>query len=190
MAAMVRWRSPFVEVLCCALHQKMEEIGGEFWRIEAGFRSPLMDPAAQLLGHRPMKRLTVPPTMERGRPPDIAKRKPKACGAKRIERTRPQPQEPQAWITMLWHMGLRLPWMWRLGPSNSSERSHVMDMLNAGRFPERTIFCGDAGFVGYPLWSHILNSGADFLVRVGANVSLLRARHYSVEKERRRALLA
>ena len=104
--------------------------------------------------------------MEKGRPPGIAKRKPKVCDVKRIEKNRPQPQEPQAWITMLWHMGLRLPWMWRLGPSNSSERDHVMDMLSTGNFPKNTLFCGDAGFVGYPLWSHILQSGADFLVRV------------------------
>lgn len=52
---------------------------------------------------------------------------------------------------MMWHMGLRLPWTWRLGPSNSSERGHVMEMLQQEEFPENTLFCGDAGFVGYPL---------------------------------------
>ena len=102
-------------------------------------------------------------------------RKKKSKGMRRManEKNKPQPQKPQAWITMLWHMGLRLPWMWRLGPSNSSERAHVMDMLRTGNFPEGSLFCGDAGFVGYPLWSLIMQSGADFLVRVGANVSLL-----------------
>jgi len=70
-------------------------------------------------------------------------------------------------------MGLRLPWMWRLGPSNSSERAHVMEMIGAGKFPKNTLFCGDAGFVGFPLWSHITQSNGHFLVRVGANVSLL-----------------
>jgi hypothetical protein len=48
-----------------------------------------------------------------------------------------------------------------------------MEMVKAGGFPVNTLFCGDAGFVGYPLWSTILNSGRHFLVRVGANVSLL-----------------
>lgn len=85
------------------------------------------------------------------------------------------PQAPQAWITMIWHVGLRLPWMWRLGPSNSSEREHVMQMLERGKFPKNTLFCGDAGFVGCPLWSAILGQGHQFIVRVGANVSLLRA---------------
>jgi hypothetical protein len=92
---------------------------------------------------------------------------------KKNEKNKAQPQEPQAWITMLWHMGLRLPWMWKLGPSNSSERAHVMDMIDSGKFPEDTLFCGDAGFVGYPLWALIGRTGKHFLVRVGANVSLL-----------------
>ncbi len=74
---------------------------------------------------------------------------------------------------MMWHMSLRLPWTWRLGPSNSSERDHVKDMLRHEEFPENTLFCGDAGFVGYPLWSAILAAGQHFLIRVGANVDLL-----------------
>ncbi len=74
---------------------------------------------------------------------------------------------------LLRHMALRLPWMWRLGPSNSSERAHVIEMLQAGNFPLNTLFCGDAGFVGYPLWAEILERGGQFLIRVGANVSLL-----------------
>ena len=49
-----------------------------------------------------------------------------------------------------------------------------MEMIHTGKFPKNTLFCGDAGFVGFPLWSDILQSGGHFLVRVGANVSLLR----------------
>lgn len=92
---------------------------------------------------------------------------------KKNQKNKPQPQEPQAWITMMWHMGLRLPWQWRLGPSNSSERAHVMEMIAQGNFPRNTLFVGDAGFVGYPLWSAIRNNHGHFLVRVGGNVSLL-----------------
>ena len=105
---------------------------------------------------------------------------------KKNQKNKPQPQEPQAWITMLWHMGLRLPWMWRLGPSNSSERAHVMEMLDAGGFPKNTLFCGDAGFVGYPLWSQLVASGRHFLVRVGANVRLLTdGADYTIAREGR-----
>ena len=74
---------------------------------------------------------------------------------------------------MLWHMGLRLPWTWRLGPSHASERDHVKEMLAAEEFPENTLFCGDAGFTGYPLWRAIREAGRDFVVRVGSNVNLL-----------------
>lgn len=91
----------------------------------------------------------------------------------RIRERPPQPQGPQAWITMLWHMGLRLPWTWRLGPSHASERDHVKDVLATEEFPKHTLFCGDAGFVGYPLWQAILQAKGDFVVRVGGNVNLL-----------------
>ena len=86
---------------------------------------------------------------------------------------KPQPQVPQVWITLMWHMRLRLPWLWRLGPSNASERAHVTEMLDEHTFPINTMFCGDAGFIGYPLWSQILKHGQQFLIRVGANVRLL-----------------
>ncbi len=48
-----------------------------------------------------------------------------------------------------------------------------MEMLKQEEFPENTLFCGDAGFVGYDFWSAILAAGGNFLVRVGANVKLL-----------------
>jgi len=82
---------------------------------------------------------------------------------------------------MMWHMGLRLPWTWRLGPSHASERDHVKAMLAEEKFPDDTLFCGDAGFTGYPLWSAILATGGHFVVRVGANVTLL-SQHADVKK--------
>jgi hypothetical protein len=85
----------------------------------------------------------------------------------------PMPAAPQVWITNMWHMGLRLPWMWRLGPSNSVERDHVLEMIEVGRFPSNTLFVGDAGFVGYPFWSAMRRKNRHFMVRVGGNVSLL-----------------
>ncbi|XZE18199.1 transposase [Pirellulaceae bacterium SH449] len=82
--------------------------------------------------------------------------------------------KPQIWLTLIWHMGLKLPWCWKKGASNSSERHHMMDMLKSMNFPENTLFCCDAGFVGYELWSAIINSGNSFLLRVGGNVRLLK----------------
>jgi len=48
-----------------------------------------------------------------------------------------------------------------------------MEVLNDEDFPENTLFCGDAGFVGYPLWERIIDRGHNFMVRVGGNVQLL-----------------
>lgn len=113
------------------------------------------------------------PNYGRGKRAKYGKKKSKGLRRKRNQQNPPAPPAPQAWTTILWHMGLRLPWTWRLGPSNSSERDHVKEILAEEEFPENTLFCGDAGFTGYPLWSLILAQGSNFLVRVGGNVTLL-----------------
>jgi hypothetical protein len=86
----------------------------------------------------------------------------------------PQAVGPQMWLTLLWHIGLRLPWYWKLGPSYSSERAHLQTLLDEQRFPIFTLFCGDAGFVGYDFWRSILDHDHSFLMRVGGNVRLLK----------------
>jgi hypothetical protein len=116
-----------------------------------------------------------------GKRAKYGKKKSKGLRRKRNKERPPHPPAPQAWITMMWHMGLRLPWTWRLGPSNASERDHVKAMLAEETFPENTLFCGDAGFVGYPLWSAIRKNGGDFVVRVGGNVNLL-SEHADVKR--------
>jgi hypothetical protein len=59
-----------------------------------------------------------------------------------------------------------------------------MDMVQTEAFPRKTLFCGDAGFVGHPLWACLLQAGGHFLVRVGANVSLLTEQTRCVLPER------
>jgi hypothetical protein len=86
----------------------------------------------------------------------------------------PQPVGPQVWLTLLWHVGQRLPWAWKIGPSYSSERSHLLEMLKALDLPKNTLICGDAGFVGYDFWNTINSEGHQFLVRVGSNCNFLR----------------
>ncbi len=81
-------------------------------------------------------------------------------------------QSPQAWITTMWHAGTGLPWDWRIGPYNSSERAHMIEML--GDLPANAMVVADAGFVGYEYWKAISDSGRHFVVRVGGNVKLLK----------------
>lgn len=88
---------------------------------------------------------------------------------------------PQMWLTLLWHVGTGLPWAWKTGPSDSSERAHVQAMLVD--LPENSVITADAGFVGYDFWKDILNSEHHFVARVGGNVSLLKNLGYARQYE-------
>jgi hypothetical protein len=79
---------------------------------------------------------------------------------------------PQLWLTLLWHVGSGLPWAWRTGPSGASERDHLVAMVP--ELPPQALLVADAGFVGYEFWQTLLTAGHHFVIRVGANVRLLR----------------
>jgi Transposase DDE domain len=79
---------------------------------------------------------------------------------------------PQLWLTLLWHVGSGLPWAWRTGPSGASERDHLVAMVP--ELPAPALLVADAGFVGYELWQTLLAAGHHVVIRVGANVHLLR----------------
>jgi hypothetical protein len=82
------------------------------------------------------------------------------------------------WLTLFWHVGSGLPWAWRTGPSDSSERAHLEDML--GELPENSLITADAGFVGYDFWKTVLEKHS-FVIRVGGNVRLLKKLGYARE---------
>lgn len=173
MGALVTWTPGFMPLLRGVLHQRMEQIGGKYWRIDGWVPIAFDGSRSSAPRSKSNEVALCAKNYGKGITAKYRKKKSKGMRRKKNERNKAQPQEPQAWITMMWHMGLRLPWCWLLGPSNSSERRHVMDMAETESFPKNTLFCGDAGFVGYPLWSCLIARGHDFLVRVGANVSLL-----------------
>jgi len=171
--ALDRYRETFSRRLREQFQALAKEVAGPFWR----------DRGWLLMGFDG-SRATTPRTVSNekefcasnygsGKTAKYRKKKTKGMRRRKNKRSKPQPQAPQTWITMMWHMSLRLPWTWRLGPSNSSERGHVMEILKQERFPENTLFCGDAGFVGYDFWKAILTAEGNFLVRVGGNVNLL-----------------
>jgi hypothetical protein len=87
---------------------------------------------------------------------------------------------PQMWLTTMFHVGCGLPWGWRIGPSDSSERGHLLEMLAV--LPALALITADAGFVGYETWKEILASGRHLLIRVGANVRLLKGLGYVQDK--------
>lgn len=79
---------------------------------------------------------------------------------------------PQLWLTMMWHAGTGLPWDWRIGPADSSERAHMREMLDG--LPAQALLAADAGFVGYDGLKQILAGDRHLLIRVGSNVRLLK----------------
>lgn len=79
---------------------------------------------------------------------------------------------PQMWLTTMFHVGTGLPWDWRLGPSDSSERDHFRQMI--GALVAAALVTADAGFAGYDYWKALLDSNRHLLIRVGSNVRLLR----------------
>lgn len=79
---------------------------------------------------------------------------------------------PQLALTVLYHLGTALPWNWRIGAGTEAERGHLRSML--GSLPSGALLVADAGFTGYDLFAAMLKQGLSFLIRVGANVTLLK----------------
>lgn len=87
---------------------------------------------------------------------------------------------PQVFLTMLWHLGIGLPWAYRVGPGTDSERHHMRDMIV--ELLKNTLLVADAGFVGYELCRDLIFAGHSFLLRVGGNITLLTELGYHYEE--------
>lgn len=171
MGALRSYTAPLLALFWRHLHARMEGVAGKHWRIGLWL-------ALAVDGSR----FTTPRTVDNERAFAIknyghgrkAKTRKKWKNKKRRSKKISEPVKPQIWLTLIWHMGLKLPWSWRTGPSTASERGHLLEMIETQEFPDNTLFCGDAGFVGYNFWNTIQLRGHHFLVRVGANIRLLK----------------
>jgi hypothetical protein len=181
MNALERYDQVWMRAMRDRCQALAEEVGGAFFRVGEWALMGFDGSRATAPRTVSNERAFCAPRYGHGNRAKYGKKKSKGLRRKRNQQHPTHPPAPQTWITMLWHMGLRLPWTWRLGPSYASEREHVQQMLATEEFPEKTLFCGDAGFVGYPLWDAILRAKGDFVVRVGGNVKLL-SQHADVKK--------
>jgi hypothetical protein len=175
--ALVRYSPQLVPALWARLQSLMQQTCQDAWQV-----------GKWLVLAVDGSRVGVPRTQrneERFNKPRNRRRKKKSSAKKRgrhAQRKRPkrgskshydpQPVAPQMWLTLVWHIGMRLPWCWELGPSYSSERAHLLTLLDNHRFPGNTLICADAGFVGYDFWRTILAHDQSFLIRVGSKVRL------------------
>jgi hypothetical protein len=177
-----RWTPKFVECLTQAFRCKMIETLSDLsgaWEV-AGWLVFAVDGS----------RVSVPRTRrneERYSPKSKLSRaaqKRRRTRRRRKSQTKAREQQanvPRIWLTVLWHVASGLPWAWQTGASDSSERAHLQAML--ATMPPGALLVADAGFVGYELWEKILGSGLHMVVRVGANVKLLRKLGYARERK-------
>ena len=89
---------------------------------------------------------------------------------------------PQQLLMTIFHVTTGLPWAWRRGGSKSNERDLLRDVV--GELPGNTLLLADAGFTGYDLLRQLDQAGHAFIVRAGANVTLLRQLGYELEERR------
>jgi len=162
------------------LHGLMEDCGDASWRVGLWLALAVDGSRAQTPRTRKNEQRFCKPRTQGKKKRRKGKKRGRHAHAKRRSAAArkshydPQAVGPQMWLTLVWHIGQRLPWCWKIGPSYSSERGHLMELLAEQEFPEFTLFCGDAGFVGYDFWRAIADRGHHFLVRVGSNVHLLK----------------
>jgi hypothetical protein len=176
--ALISWSDRLLPCLIRHLHSLMEKAGGSYWRI--GQWLPLAVDGSRVNTSRTKSNERAFSAKHFGRG-HTARSRQKWRNKKRRTKRLSERVKPQIWLTLLWHMGLKMPWSWKTGPSTASERGHLLELVQTEEYPKDTLFCGDAGFVGYELWKAVLDAGHSFLIRVGGNVKLLRelghARH-------------
>jgi hypothetical protein len=174
-----KWTEPFSQLLTQRLRAKMEQSLADWWTVAGwvvmacdGSRIDVPRTEANEARYSPRSKLSR--AAQRSRARRKAKRRTAELARQR------KANVPQIWLTMLWHAGTGLSWDWRTGPSDSSERAHLQEMLSSA--PANSLITADAGFVGYGLWQGILASGRQFLIRVGSNVTLLKKLGYVREQ--------
>lgn len=163
LKVLIRWTGPLILALRNALRKRMESLAPTNW-VLFGF----------VVFGTDGSKIELPRTRSHQQAYAHSRQ-----SSKRNRRKKPndraatkKTEQPQLFLTMMFHVGLNLPWNWRTGPADSSEREHARDMLDS--LPPNSLLVADPGFVGYDFAKTVLDSGCQLLIRVGANVKLLR----------------
>ncbi len=161
-----RWTPPLASMIQAALRQRMQQCLPDSWEVRGWVLFGVDGSRIELprtRSHEAAYSATRP-----GKRPGKRKRRKKKPSRRHAKKA----NSPQMWITTMWHAGTGLPWDWRTGPADSSERAHLLEMISG--LPSEALVAADAGFVGYAYARAVVDSGRELLLRVGANVRLLR----------------
>lgn len=173
---LVRWTSLLVGVIQTALRRRMEETLAAAWMVHDFILFGVDGSRIDVPRTKSHEAVNGPGRDSKGRQLKRKRRK-----KPRTESHDKKASVPQVWLTILWHVGIGLPWAWRMGPTGSSERDHWKEMLP--ELPAAALITGDAGFVGYEYMKAVVQSGRHLLIRVGSNVRLLRKLGWVHESE-------
>jgi len=189
MKMLNKWHTELLLRLVCELRLRMEqELADQFqvggFTVFAGDGSRVATPRTKSNQGAFSPQRKQKKKSKRGKSPQVCKRKTPADPRGKTKKQSAASIEKKAdmtqiWLTLLWHVGTGLPWDWRSGAADSSERRHLGEML--GEMPDNSLITADAGFVGYEFWQAIQGAGHDFVIRVGANVKLLKQLGYARE---------
>jgi IS4 transposase len=160
-----RWTDRLVAALQVALHQRMAQTLPQYWQVSGFIVFGIDGSRIELPRTRSHEQAYSSVRHRRGRG---KRRSARRLASKDVLKS----NSPQLWLTTMWHAGTGLPWDWRTGPADSSERAHLREMLSG--LPHGALVAADAGFVGYEGLRQIVAGERHFLVRVGANVRLLK----------------
>lgn len=176
MKLLRRWTPELLARLTTALRRRMGHVLAACWQVH-GFVLFGVDGS----------RIELPRTQSHEAAYSLARHKKPRWG-KRNRRKKPRTKAhtmkantPLMWLTLLWHAGTGLPWAWRIGPTDSSEREHWREMIP--ELPENAMVAVDAGYAGYEYARALLDSGRHLLLRVGSHVRLLRKLGWTRESD-------
>ena len=161
-----RWTDEMVLAIQVSLRQRMPRQFPDCWQV-CGF----------ILFGGDGSRIELPRTKSHEQAYSSIRKSKKRKPNSGRQKSKPSPHSrksnsPQMWLTTLWHIGTGLPWNWRSGPADSSERAHLLEMLES--LPALAMIVAGAGFVGYDFARAITDSGRQLLIRVGSNIKLLK----------------
>lgn len=176
MKMLVRWTVPLLGCIVLAFHVLMQRKFPDEFRF-AGFVILAADGSKLKLPRTVSNETRYSPATrgkkgKKRRKANRAKKRPRSRTAQAKRAKDKKADCPQMALTLLFHVLLRLPWDWRTGASDESEREHLRQMVPG--LPADALVVADCGFVGYDFWSELLDSGRQFVIRVGGNVRLLR----------------
>jgi len=193
MKMLNKWHTELLLRVVCELRARMEQELAEQYLV-AGFTvfagdgsrvaTPRTKSNQRAFSPRRKQKRKQKKKSQRGKPPRACQRKTPVAPHRKTKKQSAASIEKKAdmtqiWLTLLWHVGTGLPWSWRSGAADSSERHHLLEML--GEMPKNSLITADAGFVGYEFWQAVQGAGHDFVIRVGGNVKLIKKLGYARE---------